>query len=45
MRYQDWNDVINVNSCFNMSSRVIEQMRNQDYSRIANISSINVQAG
>lgn len=44
--HQDWNDVINVNlnSCFNMSSSVMEQMRNQDYGRIINISSINAQA-
>ncbi|MGX6960046.1 MAG: SDR family oxidoreductase [Rickettsia endosymbiont of Pentastiridius leporinus] len=47
MSHQDWNDVINVNlnSCFNMSSSVIEQMRNQNYGRIVNISSINAQAG
>lgn len=47
MSHQDWNDVINVNlnSCFNMSSSIMEQMRNQDYGRIVNISSINAQAG
>lgn len=47
MSYQDWSDVINVNlnSCFNMSSSVIEPMRNQNYGRIVNISSINAQAG
>lgn len=47
MSHQDWNDVINVNlnSCFNMSSNVIEPMRNQNYGRIVNISSINAQAG
>lgn len=47
MSHQDWNDVINVNlnSCFNMSSSVIEPMRNQNYGRIVNISSINAQAG
>lgn len=47
MSHQDWSDVINVNlnSCFNMSSSVIEQMRNQNYGRIVNISSINAQAG
>ncbi len=46
MSHQDWNDVINVNlnSCFNMSSSVMEQIRNQDYGRIVNISSINAQA-
>ncbi|AFC74255.1 acetoacetyl-CoA reductase family protein [Rickettsia parkeri str. Tate's Hell] len=44
--HQDWNDVININlnSCFNMSSSVMEQIRNQDYGRIINISSINAQA-
>ncbi len=47
MSQQDWHDVINVNlnSCFNMSSAVIAQMRNQNYGRIVNISSINAQAG
>ncbi|HJD55264.1 MAG TPA: SDR family oxidoreductase [Rickettsia endosymbiont of Pyrocoelia pectoralis] len=47
MSHQDWSDVINVNlnSCFNMCSSVIEQMRNQNYGRIVNISSINAQAG
>ncbi|QWB86020.1 Acetoacetyl-CoA reductase [Rickettsia parkeri] len=44
--HQDWNDVININlhSYFNMSSSVMEQIRNQDYGRIINISSINAQA-
>ncbi|ACP53026.1 Acetoacetyl-CoA reductase [Rickettsia africae ESF-5] len=44
--HQDWNDVININlnSRFNMSSSVMEQIRNQDYGRIINISSINAQA-
>ncbi|AAU03581.1 SDR family oxidoreductase [Rickettsia typhi] len=47
MSNQDWTDVINVNlhSCFNMSSSVMEQMRNQNYGRIVNISSINAQSG
>jgi acetoacetyl-CoA reductase len=47
MSEKDWHDVINVNlnSCFNMSSSVISQMRNQNYGRIVNISSINAQAG
>ncbi|MFY9589159.1 SDR family oxidoreductase [Rickettsia endosymbiont of Halotydeus destructor] len=47
MTQKDWHDVINVNlnSCFNMSSSVIAQMRNQNYGRIVNISSINAQAG
>lgn len=42
MSHQDWNEInVNLNSCFNMSSSVMEQMRNQDYGRIVNISSIN----
>lgn len=42
-----WQQVIdvNLNSCFNMSSCVIETMRNQQYGRIINISSVNAQAG
>ncbi|GAB4162597.1 MAG: SDR family oxidoreductase [Rickettsiaceae bacterium] len=42
-----WNEVINVNlsSCFNMSSAVINKMRQQDFGRIINISSINALAG
>jgi acetoacetyl-CoA reductase len=47
MSFEDWDKVIrtNLNSCFNMSSSVINQMRNQNYGRIVNISSINAQAG
>ena len=47
MHEDDWQDVINVNlnSCFNMSRAVINQMRNQAFGRIINISSINAQAG
>ncbi|WPY00455.1 Acetoacetyl-CoA-like SDR family oxidoreductase [Candidatus Trichorickettsia mobilis] len=47
MSKADWQDVININltSCFNMCSAVINQMRNQNYGRIINISSINGQAG
>ena len=47
MQELDWQDVININlsSCFNMSSAVINQMRNQNYGRIINISSVNAQAG
>lgn len=43
----DWQEVINVNlnSCFNMCASVINQMRNQNFGRIINISSINAQAG
>jgi acetoacetyl-CoA reductase len=47
MEKDDWHSVIdiNLNSCFNMSRSVINQMRNQNYGRIINISSINAQAG
>lgn len=47
MSEDDWQSVININlnSCFNMSRAVINQMRNQNYGRIINISSINAQAG
>ena len=47
MSEHDWHNVINVNlnSCFNMSNAVINQMRQQNYGRIINISSINAQAG
>jgi acetoacetyl-CoA reductase len=47
MSFDDWDKVIrtNLNSCFNMSSSVINQMREQNYGRIVNISSINAQAG
>jgi len=47
MAEKDWHEVINtnLNSCFNMSAAVISQMRNQNYGRIINISSINAQAG
>jgi acetoacetyl-CoA reductase len=47
MSYSDWNDVMRVNldSCFNTSRAVINQMREQKYGRIINISSINAQAG
>jgi acetoacetyl-CoA reductase len=44
---QDWNDVIRVNltSMFNMTQPVIDGMRNRDWGRIINISSINGQKG
>lgn len=47
MESDRWHQVINVNlnSCFNMCSAVIQGMRNQGYGRIVNISSINAQAG
>ena len=42
-----WSDVIstNLNSCFNLSRAVIEQMREKGFGRIVNISSINGQMG
>ncbi len=42
-----WHDVMNtnLNSCFNMCYAVIRQMRDQNYGRIINISSINGQKG
>lgn len=47
MSEQDWHDVINVNlsSCFNMCRAVINQMRENNYGRIVNISSVNAQTG
>lgn len=47
MSQEDWHEVINVNlnSCFNMCTAVINQMREQNYGRIINISSINAQVG
>lgn len=47
MNPEDWNAVIdtNLNSCFNMSRAVINQMRSKEFGRIVNISSVNAQAG
>ncbi|NDB82820.1 MAG: SDR family oxidoreductase [Alphaproteobacteria bacterium] len=47
MKIKDWDDVISTNltSCFNMSYSVISQMRQKNYGRIVNISSINGLAG
>lgn len=47
MLQQQWHEVINtnLNSCFNMCSAVINQMRSQNYGRIVNISSVNAQTG
>lgn len=44
---EDWNAVIHTNliSCFNMSRVVIGGMREQNFGRIINISSINAQRG
>jgi acetoacetyl-CoA reductase len=44
---EDWRYVINTNllSCFNMSHLVIEGMRQRNFGRIVNISSINAQRG
>jgi acetoacetyl-CoA reductase len=47
MSFEEWDMVIknNLNSCFNMCSSVVNQMRGQGFGRIVNISSINAQAG
>lgn len=47
MTIDDWQAVINtnLNSCFNMCRAVINQMRQQNYGRIINISSVNGQMG
>lgn len=47
LAYENWLEVINVNlnSCFNMCKAVISGMREQNYGRIINISSINAQDG
>lgn len=47
MSFEEWNEVININltSCFNMCSAVINDMRSANYGRIINISSINAQMG
>ncbi len=47
MKAEDWNIVIDTNltSCFNMCHAVINQMRENGFGRIINISSINALAG
>lgn len=47
MSYKQWEDVIhtNLSSCFNMCRHVIEPMREREFGRIINISSINGQKG
>ena len=47
MTEEQWNEVIHVNlaSIFNMTRNVIEGMRERNYGRIVNISSINGQKG
>lgn len=47
MTPEDWNAVINtnLNSVFNMTSQVIGRMREREFGRIVNISSINGQKG
>jgi acetoacetyl-CoA reductase len=47
MSKEDWHAVISTNltSCFNMCHAVIGKMRENEYGRIINISSINAQAG
>ena len=44
---EHWNDVINTNlsSCYNVSRAVIEGMRNNNFGRIVNISSVNALSG
>jgi acetoacetyl-CoA reductase len=44
---EDWNEVIttNLSSCFNMCHACMNSMRNNQYGRIVNISSINGQSG
>lgn len=47
MKPEDWTAVIhtNLDSCFNMTRPVLENMRAKNFGRIINISSINGQAG
>lgn len=47
MSEEAWHQVIdtNLSSCFNLSRLVVDQMREQNFGRIVNISSINGQAG
>lgn len=47
MTFDQWDQVIktNLDSCFNMSRNVIEKMREKNYGRIINISSVNGQMG
>ena len=47
MTFEQWQEVIdtNLNSCFNMCHTVIEKMREKNYGRIINISSVNGQMG
>ncbi len=47
MDYSQWLDVLqtNLTSCFNMCRQVIEPMREREFGRIINISSINGQKG
>ncbi len=47
LEHNNWMEVLNVNlnSCFNMCKAVISPMREQNYGRIVNISSINALTG
>lgn len=47
MTLEDWNTVIDINlsSCFNMCKATIPKMRENNYGRIVNISSVNGQIG
>jgi acetoacetyl-CoA reductase len=47
MTLQQWREVIDVNlgGCFNMCRAVIESMRQRNFGRIVNVSSVNAQSG
>lgn len=47
MTFDQWQQVINTNltSCFNMCRATVPQMRDKNYGRIINISSVNAQLG
>nr|WGN91633.1 3-oxoacyl-ACP reductase [Aeromonas sobria] len=47
MEYSDWYEVINVNllSLFNLTQPIFSAMRNKNYGRIVNISSVNAKKG
>ena len=47
MTFQQWQDVISTNltSCFNMCHAVVPKMREKNFGRIVNLSSVNAQTG
>ena len=47
MEYRDWHQVLNVNllSLFNLTQPIFSAMRNKNYGRIVNISSVNANKG